>query len=809
MACCLLVCVVAWGRPAPSEARGTAAERVEQQIRSARSALEAGDAAAAFDAALLGLEFDPDHVALLTLASRAAEGAERGDEALWYAVLAHEAAASAGASTREIDRLAARAAALQPLGPDLLEPITGYADRLFELGDLFFRRKLYVNAVDVFRRCEGTPVAAAAGAALEKLYGRRKAVEALLASGIDVPIRARPRKSPARIAREDRQHEEWEKAWEIKTDNYTVVTNMGYEMGTAISDAMEQMNRYYRVVFDHKRGGGGTARCTIMVYKSRAEFEEHENEHDPNTKGFFVPGENRVATYDPRTEGLPLAGLWETLFHECSHQFTSMISTGTIPCWLDEGTAVYLEGARLLPGGRVETNLIHGERLDELKATLEAGRPSLTQLVSYYQDVSYPGDFYAIGGGLVYFVLNYEDESSERVYAPLYEAFMRTYRSGGKHDVFGRFVEYFVTKAKQPGVETFEDFEARFETWMLELHDLYFGPPDRADRILDRARRQRAAEKLDAAVESYRWALRKRPNDPVALRELAEVYEEAKIKDSAISCYRRLLALARQAGGPTSPAPVGDGLTWGEVSSQCMARIERLDRTVAAAIRDLDVAFNEAAKAAARAYVEAGYPRNALRTLDTALRLQHGEYSLTQERRAVEAETGIDLWRWRRILVEDDLAGWTGSDDWACVDGAIACDSDPPRYLYYQEDLPPRYRFEATLHLDRADANPYLAVLFGAGPDGVQDMVGVDKDGFAEVNRVVADWILMKDLPASPDPPREGVRVGVEVDGGTVRFFIAGKEVGSRAYPPEDLQGQVGFMMQEGRVRFTEIRLAK
>ena len=146
---------------------------------------------------------------------------------------------------------------------------------------------------------------------------------------------------------------------------------MPYAMGEDMSRAMEQMNVFYRSVFRYKERGGTMARCKLHVYKHRSEFDEHNADLDlsPSTKGFFMPGANEVHTYDPRTDPYPdtLEGLWGTLFHEASHQFTRAALSPAVPTWLNEGTASYFEGARLLANGTVQTNLKRFDTRNKLR----------------------------------------------------------------------------------------------------------------------------------------------------------------------------------------------------------------------------------------------------------------------------------------------------------------------------------------------------------------------------------------------------------------------------------------------------------
>ena len=274
---------------------------------------------------------------------------------------------------------------------------------------------------------------------------------------------------------------------------------MGYEMAHSIAMAMEQMNQ-----FQYKGRGGSMRSCGIRVYATQAEFDELEGEKDESVKGFFVPLENRVATYDPRAEWQPLGELWSTLFHEASHQFTEATTTNLMPGWLNEGTASYFEGATLLPSGQVVANQVPTRRLEELRDFLEKGSPTLKEVVSYFEEGSYDVTYYPFGWGLVYFIQNYEDERSERVYVPIYRDYMQTYTKGGNHDVVGRFVEYFVERAQQPGIETFEQFEARWKQWIQDLADVHFGPSEKADVLLARARKQVAAREVGGGTQPRR-----------------------------------------------------------------------------------------------------------------------------------------------------------------------------------------------------------------------------------------------------------------------------------------------------------------
>jgi hypothetical protein len=797
------------GRLAAEEGPPDAAGLARAALEASRAKLAAGDADAAFALALEALEYTSSDLELLDHASSCAEEAGQKDEALWLAQVAVVEGRAQGAKAAALRAREGRVGALDPLEAAARPRLDVYGKEVLELGRYCVKRKLYANAVDFLERCDGLPSQADAREALEKLYESKQAVQALLDSGLDVPVHDRRGRRALRMAAQDPKHAVWKKAWRLKGDNYTVVTNMSWEKGDAVLRAMEQMNRFYRRVFQHKVGGGNTARCTISLYRTFEEFSARENEDDPTTQGFFIPGENRVATYDPRGQGFQLLDLWETLFHECSHQFTDMISTGTIPDWLNEGTATYFEGSRLRASGRVECNLVHEGRLRSLKDVLGKGSPSLRQTVSWFSDTEgYGLDYYPVGWGLVYFLKNYEDPAHERVYEPYYEAFMAAYRSGGKHDPFERFVDHFVKKPRQDGVRTFEDFERRWRAWILELYDLQFGPPERADLLLARARGQVAAGKRDAAEESLRWALRKRPRDPAALLELARLHDDRKEKDAALACYRRLLALLARAGDAEAAVPGLEGLTAAAVTASCEERIRKLDARLLDALAEPSAALRERVAAAAAAAAEGGYPRHALFQLDGALRALGGDDALAAQRDAIVAAAGVEVWRPRRVLVPADLAPFETTPEWSARQGALHAVAVDPATVMLRE-LPPRqYRFEITFRATNEQDGALVGLLFGVDESGDWDVLVQSADGTREVNRVLEEWKTTGVLKGGPAARGEPVTLAVEVDGGHVAFFADGEKVGTLDYPPSELLGEVGIVAQGCEVVCSDLKLA-
>lgn len=786
-----------------------AARSAPRAGQSARALLESGKAAEALAAVSVELELEPESAQLLELASRAAEASGAADAALWYARLASRADAPAQDAKKFNDALAARLASLDPLHAKDRAAVDAYAAALFALGQKSASKKFYVNAVELFTRCRASALAAKAEGELAKIHANKKAVEALLDSGLDVPLRAKKKRSAESTARENAKHSDWEHAHEIKGDNYTIVTDMGIEMAEAMSSAMEQMNRYYRKVFHVKERGGDTARVTIHVYKTRAEFDDNEDgEQAPGVKGFFSPSENKVATYDTREEGFAPSFLWSTLFHEASHQFTHLIAPGNlIPAWLNEGTASYFEGARLLSNGSVETNLVPEKRLSALKASLGQGTPRLESVVTFFEPGSYEGSYYPFGWGLVYFLKNYENDACERIYEPLYREYMLAYKSGATHVVLDRFVEYFVTKVKDPKVASFADFEKRWKAWILELADRYFGPPEKADLILAQARKQRDKGKTDAAIESYRWALRKRSDDVVALFELAEVLGSQKASDASVAAYQRAIETLRERRADATFALAGADRDVAAAVALCRERVAKFDAALGTGRRDAEQTFLAATQQAAREYADAERPLVALQVLDQGRALFGDETSLVDLAAEIAKASGADVRRWRRIDQGRDLVSWDAGNGWTKAADTILVTTDPTSYCVSVLELPERYGFETKVAFVEPGEDSLAGIVFGENAGGMQVVIVM-------ADRTVQLFELEGNRPrpikpigrVKADGPLEAT-LGIEVTHGQVEFFIDGKSVAKRAYSPADLEGRVGLIAQGASAEFRNVRV--
>jgi tetratricopeptide (TPR) repeat protein len=372
---------------------------------------------------------------------------------------------------------------------------------------------------------------------------------------------------------------------------------------------------------------------------------------------------------------------------------------------------------------------------------------------------------------------------------------MAAYGSGGKHDPFERFVEYFVGKAKDPGVKTYEDFEKRWKEWILALHALHFGDGSAADTLIARGRKQLAAKKSDAARESYRWALRKRPGDVTALVELGDLLAAQKELDSSLYYYRKALIGARGAA-QASPAVVERS------TKQIAALDEDLGKALGAAETKLLASCGETAQA----YVDKEFPRAALRLLERAGLACGGSKELTELRESIEASSGADTRRWRRPRLENGLSQWELGDGWQPDGEALFGKTSRVSFATWKEPLPERYRLEVRWKAVDLKAGGFVAVTFGAGDGGLQ-YFGVSDDGIAEVGRLTKKWEPLEPIGLVPKEALGSLEIAIDVAPEKTSFSMNGKVVLERAYSPDELAGRVGLVLQNGSAGFEGLRV--
>jgi hypothetical protein len=377
------------------------------------------------------------------------------------------------------------------------------------------------------------------------------------------------RKSAKWLAKNNAKHSDWENRWTKKTKNYDVETNMDYEFFETLAAAMDQMNAFYRSVYDYKKK---TKRVRLAVHRKRTDFDRFSMEvigqaiPSEGVGGYWVNGLKTVAAYD-RSMGNPdktRDDLWNTLFHEASHQFMSILmkkqeGRAYTPAWLNEGTASYFEGCKIKADGTIVKNNVAEGRLRSWFYTEQSdSRKSLEDLVAHIRNtgpdsrntLSYEGVYYSYGWALAYFLLNYE-ENDRRVYAPPITpgqgipADYKSVRKAGRLVYRQPYLDYiehfakvgnkdndqyypleiakklFVDEVGDPDVPNWDAFEVRWRKFTNSLYGEMLAGPEFADVLQSRCRGYILAEDYERARVTAEQADDKRPFDAETYRLLA------------------------------------------------------------------------------------------------------------------------------------------------------------------------------------------------------------------------------------------------------------------------------------------------
>jgi len=458
--------------------------------------------------------------------------------------------------------------------------------------------------------------------------------------------------TPEWVAQNDPLHAEWDKAWELETEHYKVKTNAGYRVLMTTAHAMEQVQVFYRLYHQFRTKNEKIPIANVWIFKNRDEYKTLGHQPIDWAAGHWDG--SSVVTYDPRGEGSDagLADLLNTLFHEASHQFTSLAGGGGVPSWLNEGMASFFEGTRLLSNGKLDWNLVASHRLYPLVDDLKAGTNKLADVIQ--GNVEDYRVYYPWGWGICYYLYNAEDGEGHLVYRASMREYFQKYTSD-KH--LERFVEYFVTAPKLAGVATIEDFEKRFRTWILELADADQGKVDIARKFEERGDQQAHLKDWQRAVEFYSRSLERDPDYPEVLWKLAGSLEHAGETDRAAGVLRQWLTVL----APRFVDGSADGVSI-KRRAEALGRIPTLD-TSAKRLAENRVKFHGDSLALAGEYDKAGFPRMALRVLRGPATTEPPSEKARELYFAIADKSGVSLESWRLIFNERDLKGFYGGGE--------------------------------------------------------------------------------------------------------------------------------------------------
>lgn len=288
--------------------------------------------------------------------------------------------------------------------------------------------------------------------------------------------------------------------FEYESKHYRIVANLEPDVATLVGDTMDDIfGSYVQIYFDGDERKVTARKATIRIHPDKPRMLEEYGGTGAGPEGWWSPGDNRVVTFDTRTKYSTLDEMLDTLFHEASHQFMTMLARGSgTPSWLNEGTASFFEGAIAMADGTVLWPEAASGRLRNLNTMTRGRGPTVREVITFPGPGSYPGEMYAFGWGLVYFMQQWENpETLEYEYRPLYSEYRDKIISRGGNSL-KTFEEIFLGKNSPLGHETLDDFVKDWEEWIEDtIYPLNFG-----NAIDIRALRWELVERYMAAADA-------------------------------------------------------------------------------------------------------------------------------------------------------------------------------------------------------------------------------------------------------------------------------------------------------------------
>ncbi len=381
--------------------------------------------------------------------------------------------------------------------------------------------------------------------------------------------------------------------FEMDSEHYRFACHLEPDVVRRLARLMEDLHAFYvQVYFDADSRKARSSKATIRVLPNKERMlASWQGGGSPD--GWWSPGTGEVYAYDSRsTPAGTLDAMLETLFHEASHQFMTLLSGGSpVPAWLNEGTATFFEGAVAMADGRVLWPRAALGRLGALRWQIAGGKaPRVREVIAYESPGSYAPEYYSWGWGLVYFLQEYEDPATlQHVYRPLYSRYRSEMikRGSGSLELFEKTM---LGKASPLGHADLAAFERDFERWILDEVAPLHGRDatarrmriERAERLLARAgevgRKKGGSEAEDLLAralihtEWVRAEIDKDKPDGALLLQQADILERLGRASAAAALVEQTLELSDSGAFALSE----------ERAAELETRLRKLDRRNAA-----------------------------------------------------------------------------------------------------------------------------------------------------------------------------------------------------------------------------------
>ena len=560
------------------------------------------------------------------------------------------------------------------------------------------------------------------------------------------------------------KHKSWRKGGVIETPRYKIKTNIGFEAGQTAARTLDQIADFFAVYYgvgqEVMRG-----QTPVYLFRRRAEFEEAANHpiaKSPGVQAFISyiwrreRGKNKLDSeiygFDPRDEGKSLISLWPTLWHEASHQYMAAATAGQrAPLWLNEGMSTYFEGTTMTPEGDVKIGLPAKDRLEVLVLILrnrldwslgggaeesEAGEDGeapagegegqegapgqseptvsvstggdgtfLEGLVAVGHDQFLNGMQYSGAWGLTYFLRHARDENGRLLRPGALLGLLRLVRS--EPEITPR--ELFDAGVLQLRNQTFEEFEAEWKAWILDLHERSEDPEAVAEELAAWGTALAAEGETALAHNLFQEALLWNPLQFDAMLGEAQFAIDAwektskrddDLADEALLRTRRIYDVAVEA----------EDEEWQEKAA---ALCQQIDGAGFKRIQLAQTKYQRKVRRLIETAISNGQPQTALAVADLFLdKTIGGDYHdrLAEELRD---EDILVLKRPFAAFNGVNLMGLSGSPSYYKVKGGVLHGKVERPYrapLYLERDLTPRFALEGEFLLE--DANTILGFCY-------------------------------------------------------------------------------------------------
>lgn len=826
--------------PPPAPADGGYGQLLEDSARLVRQALRDKDWDAAERAWLAVLEVEPLSLeALEGLVEVAVKRGEPDAELRARRDYGRELARRVAGGERKLERtlrsnrerqleLDPRAGAAEPI-------LQAYSDEQRELALAYEGDGMWANALVAwlarYDSSEPTDEAAA-----EALAGMARAVE----QGDDwvgqlglTPDLSAGDKDAAWIAAFDAKSKRFNRAGEWETPHYRFRVAGNWRLGQAAAQAMEQAHAFYRDIWgilpdpppEHPPEGLRDITITPIAVDIYATHEEYiKRTGSPEWSGGVFQG-SVVATYDHGDSGSSWRATLPTLFHEASHQFMRE-AVGNPPSFVNEGVACLFETIEVLPNGTIRRDLPSKSRLQDLAQRIRLENDFSLRKVMDPKEGNQP-EFYSPRWGLFYFLRMYVDEQGGYPFREVLDDYIYSFKRGTPGDTIEHFEEHVLAVAEVPGLERFDQFEAVWRQWILDLEASGKSQDSRLDDFRRKARLAGLKKEWRTALAFQERVLDIEPDDLDALKGLVDACDALGDADRAVFHARRLSTMV----DPEHP--------WRRELAEVQQRLDPHHRDW----RDTRTSLVGGMAGLALQYDRDGLPLMAMAVAQDVLDVDPDDPSAQALVRRLERETGRSAVRWRRLYNGVDLDGWYGASEGGAFfagDGAIVADYsrvDPTgaleagaslyQTMFLEQAVQGDWSMEVRLHcredweiaglcFGAEDSEEFEAIVLRNRHGDAEARAGINNVDFGSFDGA---WTYRGDgsYKASFDPTgpdgtllRVDVRrgqVAVTVDGVPVKPVVDGKTEDAIRYPRGALRGDAGLLASKGVTRFSDLRL--